>query len=201
MIKTQKHNCFQFGLLIVILLMFSSCGEDPLPKPKAFLRLEYPEPQYLETNTELPFTFFKNSLATDVTNKRLEGTNESYGLNIEYSNLKGTIYLTYKKIKSKNDLVMYLRDAQNFTQEHTKKADEITEQIYEDKKRNVYGMFYEIGGNAASQSQFYVTDSLNHFLIGSLYFYAKPNYDSILPAAAYLKKDIKQIMETVEWKQ
>lgn len=181
--------------------MFSSCGEDPLPKPKAFLRLEYPEPQYLETNTELPFTFFKNSLATDVTNKRLEGTNESYGLNIEYSNLKGTIYLTYKKIKSKNDLVMYLRDAQNFTQEHTKKADEITEQIYEDKKRNVYGMFYEIGGNAASQSQFYVTDSLNHFLIGSLYFYAKPNYDSILPAAAYLKKDIKQIMETVEWKQ
>lgn len=201
MIKTQKHNCFQLGLLIVILLMFSSCGEDPLPKPKAFLRLEYPEPQYLETNTELPFTFFKNSLATDVTNKRLEGTNESYGLNIEYSNLKGTIYLTYKKIKSKNDLVMYLRDAQNFTQEHTKKADEITEQIYEDKKRNVYGMFYEIGGNAASQSQFYVTDSLNHFLIGSLYFYAKPNYDSILPAAAYLKKDIKQIMETVEWKQ
>ena len=200
MIKTKKHTYLQFGLLIVILLMTSSCGDDPLPKPKAFLRLEYPEPQYVKTNSELPFTFDKNIIATDVTNKRLKGTKESYGLNIEYSKLKGTIYLTYKKIKSKNDLVRYLRDAQNFTQEHTKKADEITEQIFEDTNRKVYGMFYEIGGNAASQSQFYVTDSLNHFLIGSLYFYAKPNYDSILPAADYLKKDIKKIMETVEWK-
>ena len=60
--------------------------------------------------------------------------------------------------------------------------------------------FYEVGGNAASQSQFYVTDSTEHFLTGSLYFYAKPNYDSILPAAKYLEKDIKHIMETVKWK-
>ena len=60
-------------------------------------------------------------------------------------------------------------------------------------------MFYEVGGNAASQSQFYVTDSVNHFVTGSLYFYAKPNYDSILPAAHYLKKDIQHIMETIKW--
>ena len=201
MIKTQKYTYFLIGLVIVLFSMLTSCGDDPLPKPKAFLRLEYPEPQYLEAKTELPFTFKKNSLVSNITNKRLSGTSESYGLNIEYSRLKGTIYLTYKKIKSKDDLVMYLRDAQNFTQEHTKKADEIIEQVFEDNNRKVYGMFYEVGGNAASQSQFYVTDSVNHFLIGSLYFYAKPNYDSILPAAAYLKKDIKQIMETVEWKE
>lgn len=201
MINTKKHFFLRFGLLTVMFLIISSCGDDPIPKPKAFLRLEYPEPQYFKTSTELPFTFEKNSLATGITNKRLEGTKESYGLNINYSKLKGTIYLTYKKIKYRDDLVRYLRDAQNFTQEHTKKADEITEQIFEDEKRKVYGMFYEIGGNAASQSQFYITDSLNHFLIGSLYFYAKPNYDSILPAAAYLKKDIKKIMETVEWEQ
>lgn len=200
MIKTKKHIYLQFGLSIVLLVMFSSCGDDPLPKPNAYLRLEYPVPQYSKTSSELPFTFYKNTLATKVTNKRLEATKESYGLNIEYSQLKGTIYLTYKKIKSREDLVRYLRDAQNFTQQHTKKADEITEQIFEDTKRKVYGMFYEVGGNAASQSQFYVTDSLNHFLIGSLYFYAKPNYDSILPASHYLKRDIKKIMETVEWK-
>ena len=62
-------------------------------------------------------------------------------------------------------------------------------------------MFYEIGGDAASQSQFYVTDSINHFLSGSLYFYVKPNYDSIYPASEYLKKDIKRIMETVSWER
>ena len=200
MIKILKHTYFLNSLLVLVIALATSCGDDPIPKPKAYLRLEYPEPQYFKTSTELPFTFEKNSLATDVTNKRLEDTKESYGLNINYSKLKGTIYLTYKKIKSREDLIRYLRDAQNFTQEHTKKADEITEQIFEDSQRNVYGMFYEVGGNAASQSQFYVTDSVNHFLIGSLYFYAKPNFDSILPAASYLKRDIKQIMETVKWK-
>lgn len=189
--------------LVVALLIacFFACEDDVLPKPKAYLRLEYPEASYAKIKTDLPFNFEKNKLATQITNKRLEATKESYGLNIEYSKLRGTIYLTYKKIKSRNDLMRYLRDAQNFTQEHTKKADEITEQVFEDGKRKVYGMFYEVGGNAASQSQFYVTDSVKHFLIGSLYFYAKPNYDSILPAAEYLKKDIKRIMETIEWKK
>ena len=61
-------------------------------------------------------------------------------------------------------------------------------------------MLYEIGGNAASQSQFYLTDSIRHFVTGSLYFYAKPNYDSILPASEYLKNDIKHIMESLKWK-
>jgi len=193
-------NLKQFTSLLLIFCCFS-CGDDALPKPKAYLRLEYPEAKYVSINPDLPFSFEKNMLATDVTNKRLEDSRESYGLNIEYSNLKGTIYLTYKKIGNKEDLMRYLRDAQNFTQEHTRKADEITEQVFEDSSRKVYGMFYEVGGNAASQSQFYVTDSVNHFLIGSLYFYAKPNYDSILPAAQYLKTDIKRIMETVNWKK
>ena len=49
---------------------------------------------------------------------------------------------------------------------------------------------YEITGNAASHIQFHITDSTNNFIKGSLYFYAKPNYDSILPAVAYIKEDI-----------
>ena len=90
---------------------------------------------------------------------------------------------------------------QSLTQKHTMKADEIESVLFENAENNVFGMFYAVGGNAASQSQFYVTDSINHFLTGSLYFYAKPNYDSILPAAAYLKNDIKHLMESVEWKE
>ena len=124
---------------------------------------------------------------------------KSIGVNIEYPTLKGTIYLTYKAVKG--DLKPYLLDAQNITQKHTQKADEIVEQRFVDAENKVYGMFYEVGGNAASQSQFYVTDSINHFVTGSLYFYAKPNYDSILPAAHYLKKDIQHIMETIRWEQ
>ena len=67
-------------------------------------------------------------------------------------------------------------------------------------EQEAYGMVYEIEGNAASPVQFYVTDQETHFLTGSVYFNTKPNYDSILPAAHYLKKDVKMLMESLVWK-
>jgi len=192
----------QYYYLCLIFVFCMSCHDDIVPKPKGYLRLEYPTPNYIKANIDdIPFSFEISALTNKVTSKKLTSTTESYGINIEYSKLKGTIYLTYKSIDNNSDnLNDFLRDAQNFTQKHTSKADEIKETEYINKLNKVYGMFYEIGGNAASQSQFYVTDSTKHFLTGSLYFYAKPNYDSILPAAKYLEKDIKHIMETVKWK-
>lgn len=185
--------------LIFIIIGCVSCGNEPIPKPKAFLRLEYPAHQYTQVKTQLPFTFQKNMFAKDISNIKISNDNKTYGIDITYPSLKGTIYITYKKI-IENNVTPYLLDAQNLTQKHSQKADEIIEQPYIDTANKVYGMFYEVGGNAASQSQFYVTDSVNHFVTGSLYFYAKPNYDSILPAAHYLKKDIQHIMETIRWK-
>jgi gliding motility-associated lipoprotein GldD len=187
-------------LIPMLAIACFSCGNDPLPKPKAMLRLEYQTPEYAKVDVRLPFTFEKNSNADKISNIKLDGINNTYGLDINYPTMKGTIYLTYKRVNDTN-LNNLLKDAQNITQKHTVKADEIESIIYENPKQNVYGMFYEVGGNAASQSQFYVTDSINHFLSGSLYFYAKPNYDSIYPAAVYLKNDIKHLMESIEWKK
>jgi len=188
--------------IVFPLLAFAcfSCGNDPLPKPKAMLRLEYDAPKYSKVDVRLPFTFEKNQIAEKISSIKLDGINDLSGVNINYPNMKGTIYLTYKTVNETN-LDSLLRDAQSLTQKHTLKADEIESVLFENAENNVFGMFYAVGGNAASQSQFYVTDSINHFLTGSLYFYAKPNYDSILPAAAYLKNDIKHIMESVEWKE
>ena len=81
-----------------------------------------------------------------------------------------------------------------------KKAESIGTIPFEDKVNDRYGMVYVIEGNAASPVQFYVTDNKKHFLRGAAYFNIKPNYDSILPAAQYLKKDIRALMESVQWK-
>lgn len=195
--KFLLKSSFILGVIILV-----SCGDNTVPKPKAYLRLEYPEANYVKAQLDVPFSFERNVLANKLSSKILQATTESYGINIEYSSLKGTIFLTYKSIEDKQDnLNDFLRDAQKFTIEHTKKADGIIEQPYINEEQKVYGMFYEIGGDAASQSQFYVTDSVKHFLTGSLYFYARPNYDSILPAANYLQRDIKHIMESLEWKR
>ena len=186
--------------LLLLLISCFSCDEELLPKPKAYLRLEYPQPDYNKINLDLPFTFEKNKLASSISEVKISRDGISKGIDLMYPSLNGTIYLSYKKIE-KDNLDLYLIDAQNVTLKHTIKADEIIEQPYLNEEQRVFGMFYEVGGNAASQTQFYVTDSINHFIMGSLYFYAKPNYDSILPAAYYLRNDVKHIMETIRWKK
>ena len=145
------------ALLLLIVLCCISCGEDYVPKPKAQLRLEYPVAKYVDDNLELPFAFKKNLLATKIVSKALKAKTKSFGVNLEYPALRGTIFLTYKAIeKDKNNLRDFLRDAQKFTLEHTKKADEIPVYPFESKERKVYGMLSEVKGNVASPAQFYV---------------------------------------------
>jgi len=192
-------NTIRQLILLCAVLFITACGDDPVPKPKAYLRLDYPVPNYNRSSENLPFSFDINSISRIEEEVKYNAEDGSIGVNIDYPRLKGTIYLTYKPVR--DNLIELLRDAQNLTQKHTIKADEIEGSLFENNDNRVYGMFYEVGGNAASQSQFYATDSLKHFLSGSLYFYAKPNYDSIYPAAVYLKNDIQHIMESLKWQE
>ncbi len=174
---------------IFSLLFLIGCKDEALPKPKAQLRLEYPKGESKVVQTE-NYSFQYNSLATVKDLKRSSFT-------LDYPSIKGAIYLTYKPVQ--NNLFDLLSDAQKLSYEHVAKADNIMEQKFINEDARVYGMFYEVKGNAASQAQFYATDSTKHFLTGSLYFYAKPNYDSIYPAAAYLQNDVRKILETLKW--
>ncbi|HLO73868.1 MAG TPA: gliding motility lipoprotein GldD [Flavobacterium sp.] len=177
-------------ILLTMTIGLISCGDESVPKPKGQLSLEYPNATYSILKTNCPFSFEINEF-TSVKEK-----NCSY--EIHYPKMKATIYLTHKTVSNNiNDL---LRDAQKLTYEHVIKADDIVEQPYINNDKKVYGMFYQVGGNAATNAQFYVTDSIKHFITGSVYFYAKPNFDSILPAADYLKEDMRRIMETIKWK-
>ena len=184
---------FKYIYTIVILLAFISCKEEVLPKPRAMLRLDYKSPEYTKVTTDCGYSFKKNESAILKTPKKTH----KCGYIIDYPKLNASLYLSYRKVD--NDIKKLLTDAQNLTQEHVVKADEIIPKEYIDRKNKVYGMYYEVLGNAASQSQFYVTDSINHFLLGSVYFNVKPNYDSIYPAANYLQNDMRYLMETIRW--
>ena len=175
---------------IICCALFFSCGDDLLPKPEAFLSLEYPKANYNKTISDCKYSFENNHIGTAIFKDNCSAT-------INYPNLNGSVFLTYRKVD--NNINSLLRDAQKLTYEHVIKADDIIEEKYINESQNVYGMFYDVRGNAASQSQFYVTDSIQHFITGSIYFNAKPNYDSIYPAAVYLKNDIRHLMETITW--
>ncbi|MDB4292024.1 gliding motility lipoprotein GldD [Maribacter sp.] len=177
--------------VLAVLLLMIGCGEqEALPKPSAELRLEYPKAKLGRLETD-QFEFQFNEMA------RLKDKN-SHSLTLDYPGMKGTIFMNYRKVDG--NLEKLLRDAQKFSYEHAVKADGIDEKVFINEEAKVYGNFYSVTGDAASQAQFYATDSINHFVTGSLYFYAKPNYDSIYPAAVYLQNDILTIMETLQWK-
>lgn len=181
------------GLIILFLLLcFSNCKDAVLPKPKALLRLEYPEASYQTVAVGCAYSFDRNTQAT-------VKKNNGCSVVVDYPLMKAAIYLTYRNVTG--NIRGLLIDAQKLTYEHVIKAERIVPKEYINPQEKVYGMFYEVVGDAASQSQFYATDSTRHFVTGSLYFYAKPNYDSLLPAAAYLQNDMKRMIESFRWTQ
>ena len=167
------------------------CTEDSIPKPQGYLRLEYPVAKYEKFANDCPFTFGKNIYSVVKHKKNCD-------FNIEYPDMKATVFLSYKQIN--NDLESLLKDAQRITYQHTKKAETILEQPFVNPDDRVYGMFYDVGGDAASATQFYLTDSIKNFVTGSVYFNIRPNSDSILPASEYIKNDVRLLIETLEWK-
>ncbi|MEW5674747.1 gliding motility lipoprotein GldD [Flavobacterium enshiense] len=189
-----KFSTILFAAGFALSLTAVSCKEDAIPKPKGQLRLDYPTAKYglfSNESSNCSFTF-------DINESSKVKMKQDCSMEIEYPKMKATIYLNYKPVNGNIDQL--LRDAQKLTYEHVVKADDIAEQPFLNPVNKAYGMFYQVGGNAATNAQFYVTDSTRHFLVGSVYFYAKPNYDSILPAAAYIKNDMRKIMETIRWK-
>ena len=179
------------SILMLFILLLIGCEQTTLPKPKAQLRLDYPSGETRFFKTEA-FQFQYNTQA------EVRRANAS-SYELQYPMMKGTLFLNYKPVE--NDLEILLSDAQKFAYEHVVKADAILEQPYINPEKRVFGMFYEVKGDAASQAQFYVTDSTRHFVTGSLYFYSKPNYDSIYPAAIYLQDDIRKLMESLQWNE
>ncbi|MEN8836432.1 MAG: gliding motility lipoprotein GldD [Polaribacter sp.] len=185
------YNRFLSTLIIILCLVITtSCKDDVLPKPKGYLSLEYPKNQYKKITIKRPYAF-KVPTQSIVINEK------NNWLKIKYPNLKASIDITYRPVE--NNLVELLIEAEKLVFKHAVKAEQIIPRDFINDKNSVYGSLYEITGNAASHLQFHATDSTNNFIKGSLYFYAKPNYDSILPAVAYIKEDVLKLMESLEW--
>ena len=90
-------------------------------------------------------------------------------------------------------------DLRTLVYKHSVKADAINETVYS-KPGESYGVLYDIKGNAASPTQFFITDSTKNFIRGALYFNMPPQPDSLEPVINFIRQDIVEIMESVQWK-
>lgn len=199
MIRTGRpfYSCKALIFAIGIVLLFNSCTSDALPKPRGYFRIDQPARSYARYSPDgCPFSFNKANIAEIVPDAAKP--NEKCWMNVTYSNYKGEIHLTYRALNG--DLPKHLQDCYELVYKHTVKADAIEPRIVYNTDRSAQGLYYDIAGNAACSVQFYVTDSVHHFLRGALYFSAAPNYDSLQPVISFCKADIDTLIQSLEWK-
>lgn len=181
----------RFAALSLFAMIFS-CGKEALPKPSGELRLEYPSPAYKPFAQNAPYDFEISKFAKVAPGKK---PNWFY---IIYPKMKAKIFVTYFPVN--NDLSAHFREAEKLVYEHTVKASAIETKSFRYPESLVYGNFYELQGQTASNIQFYATDSLRHFVTANLYFNSRPKPDSLAPAVDYIRKDMLHMLDTFQWK-
>ncbi len=192
----------RFGLtgmaVLGLFLMFLGCGSGSTPKPRGFLRIDFPEKDYqLFDSANYPYSFYYPTYAKAVEDKSRNA--EKYWMNVEFPGYNAKIHISYKDAQGRLDSL--IEDSRTLAFKQAYRAEAINERFYTNHETNVYGLLYNLKGNTASAWQFYVTDSVKHFLRGALYFSVTPNKDSLAPANEFFGKDLVKLMETVEWNE
>lgn len=189
----MKHH-LTYLAVIVVGAFATACGRQPHALDYGYYRIDLPAAAYHTFDSTLPYTFELSDYAQVV-----PLPDDPYWMNIEYPAWNATVHCSYKKLKN-NKLSNLIEDTRTLVYKHTIRADAIAEEYFENAERHTCGVLYTIEGNAASAAQFFVTDSLRHFVRGSLYFNNVPNADSVAPVNAFIVDDIRHLMETIQWK-
>ncbi len=185
-----------FILTVLMVMSLASCTDSYTPLPRGYFRIGLPEKKYRVFDSTLPYRFNYPEYSKVVADA--DAPSEPYWVNIVFPKFNSTIHISYKTLNNNIDAVM--EDSRKLAYKHSIKADAIGERFFQNDEHHVYGILYEIKGNAASPLQFAITDSTRHFLRGALYFNSIPNKDSLAPVIDFIKEDMMQLMETVSWK-
>ncbi len=183
---------FKNLILILLSMVVISCAKESLPKPSGELRLEYPNPKYINFESPCAYTFQYSDFA------KIEPGKKPCWYYVSYPKMHAKVFITYYPIN--NDFDKHIKEAEKLVFEHTIKASAIQTKAFSYPEKNVFGNFYELEGQSASNIQFYATDSTKHFLTANLYFNTRPKPDSLAPAIDYIKKDMLQMINTFHWK-
>ncbi len=185
------------GKIKIIIISFTltfilySCEEVYTPKKRGYYRFNLPEKSYVDWTAKNKFTISIPKYSYIDTSRADSGW---YIMKIP--KLKATLYLTYRV---NPDLGKEEEESRSLVYKHAIKADDIISQDYINDTNKVYATVFDIKGNTASSINFHIVDSTNRFFRGALYFYAKPNKDSLAPAIDFVRKDIVHLIENFKW--
>lgn len=188
----------QLGLLVMVMGLLASCGQNYTPKPHGYFRIDLPKKEFSTVSPDCPFQFESAQYTKwSYDSGRIA---EPCWLNLDYVPFNATLHLTYKPVGTDFSLTELEKDSRTLVYKHSVKAQDIYEEIIYDEQKRVFGVIYQLTGDAATPLQFYVTDSSRHYLRGVLYFNSHTNPDSIAPVQSFLTEDVIRLVKTLEWK-
>ena len=179
----------------------AGCNSDYTIKQKGYFRIDFPPREYRVFNEPgFPYSFEYPSYSRIIRDTTYfdEEPDNPYWVNVDFPRLNGRIYLSYKDV-TQSSLEKLVDDAFKLTYKHTTKATAIKDSLMV-TPNGVTGIFFKVGGNSATGRQFFVTDSVRHFLRGALYFDATPNADSLGIVNDFLEVDMKHLINTLKWR-
>lgn len=200
--------------------MISGCNSTYTSKKKGYYEIELPKHAYQTFDRAgFPYSFEYPVYANIIQDSTyFDSTPENpYWINIDFPQYEARIFLSYKIIGGKaiykvkntdgtytdssgiNHFDKMVNDAFNLTNKNEAVASSIRDSLIK-TPNDIYGVYFKVGGNAATARQFFLSDTTKNFIRGALYFGATPNADSIKPVQDFLTQDIQHMINTFRWK-
>jgi gliding motility-associated lipoprotein GldD len=189
---------FRFSIVCLLLV---SCNGVYTPKRRGYFKIDFPRHEYQTFDQPgFPYTFEYPVYAKIVRDSSFFDTvpENPYWINIDFPRFDARIYISYKAI-GPNKFDKLREDAFKMTFKHSYKASSIDQTVIQ-TPNGIGGIYFNVGGNAATANQFFLSDTTKHFLRGALYFDTTPNEDSLGIVNQFLEKDMQHLINTFKWK-
>ncbi len=210
----------KYSLFLLTLFLFTACNSTYTSRKKGYFRIDLPQHEYTSFNRpDYPYSFDYPVYANVIQDSTYFDSNPEnpYWINIDFPRLNARIFLSYKIVGGKamykikqadgtykdstgiNQFDRMVNDAYNLTNKNQVASSSIKDSLFH-TANGITGIFFRVGGNAATSKQFFVSDTAKNFLRGALYFDATPNADSLKPVQDFLQEDMDRLIRSFKWK-
>ena len=214
------NNSFFSITLLLTIFFFAACNSTYTSKKQGYFNIDLPQHKYTQFNNPgFPYQFEYPVYAKVVKDSTFFDSNPEnpYWINIDFPQFNARIFLSYKiiggiaiyKIKHMNGVYKdssginqfdkMVNDAFTLTNKNEAVATSINDSAFK-TANGISGVFFKVGGNAATAKQFFMSDTAKNFIRGALYFDTTPNADSLKPVQNFLQADIEHLINTFRWR-
>ena len=187
---------------LVLSLTLAACGGSDayVPKPRAFPKMLLPEVSYRKFDSAgIPYAFEMPAYSAMEKDTLNVYTRQPNWFNLNFKPFNATLHITYYRFQSPREFDSLVDDTRKLVNKHIQRAEDIIEEPFISSP-TVKGIMFDIEGNTATNLNFYITDSMQHFLRGALYFNSQASADSTAPVFERMRKDVGHLIQTFRWK-